>query len=187
MIVLSLLYLYLIALALSTKTFSVTSYNRAIGPVGFKPILKISIFFAVIQAAMIAVGWFTGLLLSLWVEQYKIGLAYSVIAIVGIKIIFGTFKINARLKIVDPSKNSEIFILALATAIDVFIAGLALGLFDVEIIKTISLLGLIVLLMGLAGSAFGTRFKMKYTNLVEFAGGLILVFVGVRGLVIMIL
>lgn len=180
------LYLYLAALALSTKTFSVTSYNRAIGPVGFGSILKISLFFAVIQIALVAVGLLTGLLLLVWIEQYSTGLAYSVLTIVGIKMIFATFKIKSRLKIVDTSKNAELLFLAVATAIDVFITGLALGLLEVEFLKMISVLGLIVLLMGLAGSVFGSRFKMKYTNLVEFAGGLILVFIGIRNLIIMI-
>lgn len=179
----NLLFLYFLALGLSTKTFTVTAYNRSIGPVGFKAILKIAILFAVIQASMMAIGWLVGMMIAVWLEHYSYVLSYVLILIVGLKIVIGTFKIKGRIKIINTSSNTEVLTLAMATAIDVFIAGLGLGLLEMKVVDIISVLGSLVFLMGIAGGVYGKKYRMKYINLVELGGGLILVVVGVRGLV----
>ncbi len=132
---------------------------------------------------MSVMGWFAGMMFSVWLDKYSTSLAYSIIAIVGIKMITGTFKLKTRLKIIDTSSSSELIILAVATGIDVFIAGMGLGLLEISLLNVTSGLALIIFFMSIAGATFGKKYPLKYGNLVEFAGGLILVFIGLRNLI----
>ena len=179
----SLIYLYFIALGLSTKTFSVSVFSSALKPIGLKEIIRIALIFALVQAVMIVIGLFAGLMLSAWLEQYRVALAFSLVAIVGLKMIIGTFKLKSRIKVLNTESNFEILILSIATGIDVFIAGLGLGLLESPVLKVFAGIGIIVFLMSIVGSSFGKKYPMKYGKLVEFGGGIILLFVGLRGLI----
>ena len=179
----SFIYLYFIALGLSTKSFAVAILSNTMKVIGLRTILKIALLFSLVQAVMSVIGWFVGMIFSGWLEQYNHALAFSIFTIIGIKIVSGTFKLKTRLKVVDTSRNSELLILAVATGIDVFIAGMGLGLLDIPVLKVLGVIALIVFLMSVAGANIGKKYPLKYGNLVEFAGGLILVFIGIRNLI----
>ena len=180
---LSFIYLYFIALGLATKTFAVAVLSSTLKPIGLKTIIKIALIFAIVQAVMVVIGWFAGILFFVWLEQYSTSLAYSIIVIVGVKMIIGTFKLKSRIKIVDTSNNSELIILAIAIGIDIFIVGMGLGLAEIPVLSVFVVMGIIVFLMSIVGASFGKKYPMKYGNLVEFGGGLILVFIGIRNLI----
>jgi len=69
---------------------------------------------------------------------------------------------------------------AVATSIDALAAGVSFALLNVRIVPAVSLIGIVTFTLSAAGvyvgHIFGTRFKSK----AEFAGGAVLILMGVK-------
>lgn len=73
------------------------------------------------------------------------------------------------------------FILAVATSIDALAVGITFALLpNVNIIAAVLFIGCITFILSGAGLKIGSIFGLKYKAKAEFAGGLILILIGVK-------
>ena len=80
----------------------------------------------------------------------------------------------------DSIKFKDMIILAVATSIDALAVGITFAFLKVNIVLAISLIGTITFGISLAGVKIGNIFGDKYEKKAEFAGGLILVLIGLK-------
>ncbi len=73
------------------------------------------------------------------------------------------------------------FIMAVATSIDALAAGITFALLpDVNILAAVLFIGTITFILSGTGLKVGNVFGLKYKAKAEFAGGLILVLIGLK-------
>ncbi len=84
---------------------------------------------------------------------------------------------------VTPMAPQNMIPLAIATSIDALAVGVTFAFLQVQIVPAVSFIGVTTFSLSIlgvkVGNVFGTRFKSK----AEFAGGLILIFMGFKILV----
>ena len=80
----------------------------------------------------------------------------------------------------DSIKFKDMLILAIATSIDALAVGITFAFLKVNILLAISLIGVITFAISVAGVKIGNIFGDKYEKKAEFAGGLILILLGIK-------
>ena len=84
----------------------------------------------------------------------------------------------------DPSVAfTDMVILAVATSIDALAVGVTFAFLKVQIVAAVSFIGITTFVLSIVGVKVGTIFGMKYKSKAEFAGGLILIFMGLKILI----
>ncbi len=79
-----------------------------------------------------------------------------------------------------PLDLKEMFVLAVATSIDALAVGITFAFLDYPIVEAITIIGISTFFISIGGVYVGNFFGNKYEKKAEFAGGLILVLLGVR-------
>ena len=72
------------------------------------------------------------------------------------------------------------FLLAVATSIDALAVGITFAFLDVHIIAAVSFIGVTTFVISAIGVKIGNVFGTKYKSKAEFAGGAILILLGVK-------
>ena len=171
----------LIAVGLSMDAFAVSvCKGLKMRKIDYGKTLLIGLFFGGFQAIMPLIGWLIGLKFQRFIERYDHWVAFLLLAIIGGKMIYESFKPDDDDD--DPSFSiSELFVLAVATSIDALAVGIGFAMFrEVNILYSISVIGSITFILSVAGVAIGNRFGSVYKNKAELAGGIILVLLGLK-------
>ena len=71
-------------------------------------------------------------------------------------------------------------LLALATSIDALAVGVTFAFLQVRILPAASLIGVTTFLLSIVGVYIGHLFGLRYKAKAEIAGGVILIFIGVK-------
>ena len=72
------------------------------------------------------------------------------------------------------------FLLAVATSIDALAVGITFAFLDVHIIAAVSFIGATTFIISAVGVKIGNVFGTKYKSKAEFAGGAILILLGIK-------
>lgn len=174
--------LLLIAVGLSLDAFAVAigkglSMTRLNGGQAF----VIAAFFGGFQALMPLLGWALGVQFEQFVSAVEGWIAFGLLAFIGAKMIWdafhedgdeddGEFKIDLR----------ELVLLAIATSIDAFAAGVAFAMMDVNIVFSVAVIGCVTFLFSLAGVAIGHQFGNRWERPSTIVGGVILIAIGLK-------
>jgi putative Mn2+ efflux pump MntP len=75
------------------------------------------------------------------------------------------------------------FILAIATSIDALAVGVTLAFMQTNLLLSVSIIGIITFVLSLLGVKIGNKFGDKFQNKAEFAGGVILIIIGIKILI----
>ena len=76
----------------------------------------------------------------------------------------------------------ELLLLAIATSIDAFAAGVALALLDVNITFAVTFIGITTFALSFAGVAIGHQFGSRWERPSTIAGGVVLIIIGLKAL-----
>ncbi|MCS7179909.1 MAG: manganese efflux pump MntP family protein, partial [bacterium] len=131
---------FLIGLSLSMDAFSVSVVSGSL--IAKKKILnsfKISLSFGFFQFIMPILGWFTGIKFLKYVADFDHIVAFAILFIIGIKIIYESKKIE---KTIDIGKFSVLFLLSIATSIDAYAIGLTFSLLKIKVLTPSLIIGL---------------------------------------------
>ena len=173
--------LFLIAAGLSMDAFAVAicsglSSREAV----FKRAVIVGLYFGVFQAAMPLIGYLIGSQFADAISAFDHWIAFVLLLFIGGKMIFESFKKEDG-KPADASlKLSRMLPLALATSIDALAVGVSFAFLSVDIVPAISFIGVITLLLSMAGVKIGSLFGTKFKSKAELAGGVILILMGVK-------
>lgn len=169
----------LLALGLGADAFSV-----AVG-VGFsgasaRQLFRLSWHFGLFQFFMPLVGWLLGRHLVAFISQYDHWVAFSLLALIGSKMLWEAFRPQAEGKARiegpkgDPTRGWSLVLLSLATSIDALGAGLGMAFMGGSLLPACLIIGIVVGLMTLLGMKIGNRVSQRLGPCCEALGGVVL-------------
>ncbi len=178
--------LILVAIGLSMDAFAVAVCKGLnMRKVNYKHTFIIALFFGGFQAIMPLIGWVLGKQFEQYITSVDHWIAFGLLVLIGGKMIWEVFKedeegcscsgactIKLDLK--------ELFILAIATSIDALAVGITFAFLQVNIWMPISLIGVTTFGLSIVGVMIGNKFGERYKSKAELAGGIILIFIGLK-------
>lgn len=175
--------LLITAVALSMDAFAVsTCKGLNMRTMNFKQALIIGLFFGGFQALMPLAGWLLGKQFEVFITSVDHWLVFALLALIGGKMIYDSK--NGGEGDCCPAEGGlrlkELVGLSFATSIDALAVGISLAFLNVRILPSVACIGVTTFLLSVAGVAIGQRFGAKYQNKATFAGGVILILIGLR-------
>jgi len=142
--------------------------------------LRMAGFFGGFQAVMPLIGYMAGMTVREYASAWDHWIAFGLLAGVGGKMIYESFKIEEAEKHRNPANIIVLLILSVATSIDALAIGVTLSMVANAVVAAAIIIGVITFGLSLAGVYIGKRFGHFFENKIEIAGGLILIGIGVK-------
>ncbi|WP_295209949.1 manganese efflux pump MntP family protein [Ruminococcus sp.] len=179
--------LLLIGVGLSMDAFAVSVCKGLnMRKINYKHAFIIAAFFGGFQALMPFLGWALGSQFEQYIESVDHWIAFILLAFIGGKMVMEAIKggddEDDDEKEVCPDKLDikELFMLAVATSIDALAVGVTFAFLNVNIVFSITTIGITTFVISIAGVVIGNLFGAKYKSKAEIAGGIILVLIGLK-------
>lgn len=183
------LELLLLAVGLSMDAFAVSvCKGLALKKLNIKSILICGVWFGFFQGMMPMIGYLLGVSFADKIEVISSWIAFILLALIGANMIKESFS-----KEEDDESDSLDFktmlLLAIATSIDALAVGITFVCVPVKVINASQLsntflgvitIGITTFLISSVGVKIGNVFGLKYKNKAEFAGGFVLVCIGLK-------
>lgn len=173
-----LISIFLIAVGLAMDAFSVSISKGLVMKYSIKNALVIALFFGLSQALMPVGGWISGIQLDIFISSLAPWLAFILLSIIGIRMIYNGFSDNREED--NDLSLKEIFILAIATSIDAFVVGITFAILNTPIIIPIIIIGVVTFILSLIGVYLGKNIGHLFEYKIEILGGLILIGIGLK-------
>ena len=175
-----LLTLVLIAIALGIDAFAVSlSAGAYLVRADVRQTFRLSFHFGLFQFLMPVLGWLAGSELVGIIQEIDHWVAFGLLALIGGKMIWESLHGSEKMK-KDVTRGWSLVALSVATSIDALAVGFSLSLIGTEIVLPAVLIGVVAGLMSVIGVRLGERVSGMFGRRVEFVGGLVLLFIGVR-------
>ena len=139
-----------------------------------------ALFFGIFQAGMPLIGFFLGSRFSEITTAYDHWIAFVLLGVIGGKMLWEAFHPETENEKAYTFNLKEIIVLSVATSIDALAVGIVFSAQKTNILFSVSAIGIVTFLLSLAGVVIGNRFGEKYGNKAEVAGGIVLIFIGVK-------
>lgn len=177
--------LALIGVGLAMDAFAVSiCKGLAMEKVKKKQALIIGLFFGGFQALMPFIGWALGTQFEKYIVSVDHWIAFILLAIIGGKMIKEALEKDedntSQLKEDKDLDLKEMFVLAVATSIDALAVGVTFAFLRYPIVEAISIIGILTFFISIGGVYIGNIFGSKYKKKAEFAGGFILILIGLK-------
>ena len=176
----SLLELFILAVGLSMDAFAVSiCKGLATTQLKFKHCVIVGLWFGGFQALMPFIGFLLGSAFEKYITSIDHWVAFVLLAFIGGNMIKESFSKE------DETDSSfgfkSMFLMAVATSIDALAVGITFALLlNVNITAAIALIGIITFLLCVFGVIIGNIFGAKYKSKAEFAGGVVLIILGLK-------
>jgi manganese efflux pump family protein len=171
----------LIAFGLSFDTFAVSvSSGLILRKINFFNAMKIAFVLAFFQGLMPMAGWLIGSGLKKYMMAYDHWIAFILLSILGVKMIYESFQSEDDRKPINPMQLAVMVSMAIATSIDALIVGLSFAFFEINIYLTIFLIGAVTFVVAMLGILFGKKAGARLGQRMEIIGGLILIAIGIK-------
>lgn len=169
-----------IALGLSLDCFAVSiTSGIAIKNLKINHALKIALFFGLFQAVMPVIGWLAGLGLKGFVSRFDHWVAFCLLSIVGLKIIYEARGIDSE-KVTNPLNIYVLLMLSVATSIDALAIGLTFAFLKISIASPVIIIGTITFLLSFLGIFIGNKIGHFFEEKIEIIAGFILIGIGIK-------
>lgn len=175
------LSLFILAVGLSMDAFAVSvCKGLAMSKITFKKVAICGIWFGGFQALMPLIGYFLGIQFKDYITSIDHWVAFILLCIIGINMIREALSKDEE----EPNASLDVktmFMMAVATSIDALAVGVTFAFLpDTNIWAAISFIGIITFILSMIGVKIGNIFGTKYKSKAEFAGGLILIILGLK-------
>ena len=173
-----------LALALAMDAFAVALGTGAVlSRLTGRHLFRLGFHFGLFQALMPVIGWLAGLTIMQWVEAWDHWIAFSLLAIIGGRMIYEAFSDEEKTDDRDPTKGLSLVLLSIATSIDALAVGFSLSVIGVSIWMPALVIGLVAGVLTIAGMLLGGRIGDRWGTRVEIFGGLVLIAIGLKILI----
>ncbi len=173
-----------LALALAMDAFAVALGTGAVlSRLTGRHLFRLGFHFGLFQALMPVIGWLAGLTIMQWVEAWDHWIAFSLLAIIGGRMIYEAFSDEEKTDDRDPTKGLSLVLLSIATSIDALAVGFSLSVIGVSIWMPALVIGLVAGVLTIAGMLLGGRIGDRWGSRVEIFGGLVLIAIGIKILI----
>ena len=182
----SIVELFILAVGLSMDAFAV-AICKGLATVKLKKkhMLITGLWFGGFQALMPLLGYFIGTAFERYVTAFDHYIAFILLAAIGANMIKESFEKEECCKCEGENYAFKtMFVMAVATSIDAFAAGISLAM-DLKGNNTyayiaVLFIGIITFTLSAIGVKIGNIYGAKYKSKAEFAGGLVLILMGVK-------
>ncbi|MHC1772177.1 MAG: manganese efflux pump MntP family protein [Flexilinea sp.] len=174
--------LLLTAVGLSMDAFAVAiCTGLSMQRISIKKSLTVGLYFGIFQAVMPLIGYLLGSQFADKITAFDHWIAFALLGIIGLKMIKDSFAQQKCEVCEEPSLEfKEMLPLALGTSIDALALGVWFAFLKVRIIPAVSIIGIITLLLSMAGVKIGNMFGLKFKAKAEITGGIILLLMGLK-------
>lgn len=177
--------LLLMGVGLAMDAFAVSvCKGLAMKKVNKKQTFIIALFFGGFQALMPFIGWLLGTQFESYITNIDHWIAFVLLGFIGGKMMIEAVKSEEEQVVVNQMDKKldikELFILAVATSIDALAVGVTFAFLNYPIVEAISIIGVVTFWISIGGVYVGNFFGSIYKRKAEFAGGLILVLLGIK-------
>ncbi|MDR1101271.1 MAG: manganese efflux pump MntP family protein [Clostridiales bacterium] len=183
--------LVLLAIGLSMDAFAAAvCAGLTMTKVTIKKALIIGLYFGVFQAVMPLLGYIAAVQFTDMMTSYSHWVAFALLCIISGKMIIGSFKKEGCPDRGFPAetetslKPARMLPLAVATSIDALTVGVSFAFLKGSIVTAVSLIGITTLAISMAGVKVGNAFGEKFSSKAELAGGIILLLIGLKVLLV---
>lgn len=172
----NILEIILIAVSLSTDAFAVAvSKGLSVKQLVSKNVLTVGLYFGIFQALMPYIGFHIASIVGKYLIRYSHLLAFIILTILGISFILDR----------DSSEDDDFSIkkmlpLAIGTSIDALTVGITFTLMEIDIISSITIIGIITFITSCLGVIIGFRLKKEFVFKPQKLGGIILILIGIK-------
>lgn len=181
----SLSELFIIAVGLSMDAFAVAiCKGLSVQKAKIKHMLITGLYFGLFQAGMPAIGYFVGKQFASYITRFDHWIAFVLLGLIGANMIRESLSKEEEEKCCNENSSfgfRSMFPMAIATSIDALAIGVSFALLpDVNIIPAVSFIGITTFIFSFAGVKIGNVFGAKFESKAEFAGGVILILMGLK-------
>ena len=145
----------------------------------YKKIMIIALYFGLFQAFMTVIGYFLGSKFSLIVEKVDHWIVFILLSIIGGNMIKESTD-NEEEKRNDLVDIKTMILLAIATSIDALAVGVTFAFLKVNLLVSITIIGIITFILSILGVIIGNKFGDKFQNKAELFGEIILIIIGLK-------
>lgn len=169
-----------LAIALSMDAFAVSVGLGSKNAMNTKTLaLLASVYFGLFQGLMPLIGYFGGKGVIGWVESYAHWIAFSLLLLIGGKMIYESIAEGIEDDIAQIT-HRVMLVLAIATSIDAMAAGFTLNLLEVNPLIACGIIGATTFLFSWAGVFVGFKSGVWLESKAELLGGVILIAIGFK-------
>lgn len=171
----------IIAVGVSMDAFAV-SICKGLSVCRVRPrdVLSVALWFGGFQALMPLVGYFLGVSFADFVGSVDHWIAFILLGIIGGNMLKESFHRNGSCEVASDFSFRTMLAMAVATSIDALAIGVSLAFLKVSIWQAVILIGLTTGAFSAVGILIGNMFGSRYKSKAEFAGGFILIAMGLK-------
>lgn len=171
--------LFIIAVGLSMDAFAVSiCKGLSVKKLSPKHAVITGLYFGGFQAGMPLLGFFFGKQFEQLITSVDHWIAFILLGLIGANMIRESFGKPENLN--DSFTPKTMLPLAVATSIDALAVGVTFACLNVDILPAVSLIGTTTFLLSAAGIKIGNVFGVKFKSKAEFAGGVVLILMGIK-------
>lgn len=172
------LELLIIAVGVSMDAFAIAiCKGLSVEKLKRKHLLITGLWFGGAQALMPLLGYLLGGSFSSLVASVDHWFSFALLVLIGINMIKESREESEKLN--DSFSAKVMFPLAIADSIDALAVGITFAFQEVSILPAVTMIGVTTFLFSALGVKIGNQFGSRYQSKAEFAGGLILILMGV--------
>ena len=180
MIIMSILEILLLGIGLSMDAFAVSiCKGLSTKKLQIKHYLIIGAWFGGFQALMPFLGYLLGITFSSLIKSIDHWIAFVLLAFIGFNMIREA-RSDEENESNDRFDFKTMLPLAVATSIDALAVGVTFAFLRVNIVPAVSFIGCITFLLSAIGLKAGNIIGAKNRSRAEFAGGLVLILMGIK-------
>ena len=177
-IVMGFFELLLIAVGLSMDAFAVSiCKGLSLKNLKKRHAALVGLYFGGFQFLMPVLGWALGYRFEHVIVSVDHWIAFGLLTVIGVSMIREARHAD---ELDDDLGFKTMLLLALATSIDALAVGVTFAFLQVRILPAASLIGVTTFLLSIVGVYIGHLFGLRYKAKAEIAGGVILIFIGVK-------
>lgn len=170
--------LLLIAVGLSMDAFAVSiCKGLSLQKLKKRHAALVGLYFGGFQFLMPVLGWALGYRFEHVIESVDHWIAFGLLTVIGVSMIREARQAD---ELDDDLGFKTMLLLAVATSIDALAVGVTFAFLQVRILPAASLIGVTTFLLSAIGVYIGHLFGLRYKAKAEIAGGVILIFIGVK-------
>ena len=175
-----LLELFILAAGLSMDAFAVSvCKGLAMPKITVKKTLIVGLWFGGFQALMPVIGYFLGVQFRDKITAIDHWIAFVLLGLIGANMIKKACS-GCCEEENDSLDIRTMFLLAVATSIDALAVGITFAFLNVHLLSAVSFIGVTTFVLSAAGVKIGNVFGTRYKAKAEFAGGVILILLGLK-------
>lgn len=188
-----LIELFILSVGLSMDAFAVSiCKGLSLKKVTFKECGKVGLYFGGFQGSMPLIGFILGVQFKDYITSIDHWIAFILLSFIGINMIRESMEKDNEGEIADLAEVAvgkeevnqlgfkSMVMLAIATSIDALAVGVTFAFLQVDIVPAVLFIGIVTFILSSIGVKVGNVFGTKYKSKAEFAGGAILILIGIK-------